>query len=137
MKSDIKFPVIVDECGNPPTGHDVFLCYSKRDLSYMEPIDIQNGEYQLWDADGYIVRPHIERPIEHSIPLLRWTGIKLIDSNIPILFMRKQPLEMDKKGARAALLDMLLSKNSLNYSRDILTRLSLSDLLNAACSSNG
>lgn len=59
MKSDIKFPVIVDECGNPPTSHDVFICYSMRDLSYMEPIDIQNGEYQLWDADGYIVSPHI------------------------------------------------------------------------------
>lgn len=137
MKSDIKFPVIVDECGNPPTSHDVFLCYSMGDLSYMEPIDIQNGEYQLLDADGYIVSPHIGGTIEHSVPLLRWVGIKLIDSSIPVSFTRKMPLSMDKRGARAALLDMLLSKNSLNYSRDILTRLSLSDLLNAACSSNG
>lgn len=136
MKSDIKFPVIVDECGNPPTSHDISLCYSMGDLSYMEPIDIQNGEYQLWDADGYIVSPHIGGTIEHPIPFLRWIGIKLIDSSFPTLFMRKQPLEMDKKGACTALVNMLLSKNPLNYSREALERLSLSDLLNAACSSN-
>jgi len=66
----MKFPLIIDEHG------DVSLYWSLEELkSDIEPIDIENGEYVAYDADGKNLRldAHSDRIVK-----------VVIDENVPI-----------------------------------------------------
>ena len=50
----MKLPIIADNFG------DVLVFESvEKAETYMEPVDIRNGEYVIYDAEGYLLKPSI------------------------------------------------------------------------------
>lgn len=73
MDASVSFPLFVFEKGD----YSMFVV-EKPDkiLDHMEPIDIENGEYLCWDANG--------RPVRISISGQRVTGICYGELEIPL-----------------------------------------------------
>jgi hypothetical protein len=73
MSSDVVFPIY----GFAKDDRSMWLVENPdRILYHMEPIDIENGEYLLWDANGQSVRISIKRN--------KVTGITHCDSEMPL-----------------------------------------------------
>ena len=96
----MRFPIVSDEDG------DVSLFYNINEiLGCLEPVDIMDGRYMLWDADGYriegIVTQCAERPLL-GMKCLFW--LRVIDQvNASVSFRIKQPIEKDEIGLIARL----------------------------------
>lgn len=115
----MKFPILSDEKG------DIMLFNSIDEMrGYLEPIDVKNGAYMFWDADGFRVEG-IVKMCEEKRPwgIKRLSWISIVDqSKASIEFRRKNPCEKDVEGMKTRLVKFIKmhARSPLGHSLDEL-----------------
>ena len=85
----MKTPLICDDHG----CIDVFPTIEDAAL-YLEPIDIQNGEYRFWDADGFVVDAYVSgKPKQEDIWDRLLSFLQFVPNTGTINFVLHSPLE--------------------------------------------
>ena len=118
MDASVSFPLFVFE----KDDYSMFVVETPdKVLDHMEPIDIENGEYLCWDANGKAVRI--------SISGLRVTGICYGEPEIPLAeafrrYSEVHGLDVDTTGPFDQVWCRLKeTKSRLPRSRGLLSRL--------------
>lgn len=118
----MKPPIVAIE------GHAILIFKTVEEAEdYLEPIDIENGEYDaIYDADGYLLRPEI-RFVEEDRKFL-WFGWRVSREKI-VLVDNEPPIDKSSE-LRERLIAYLLRHRRIPDSR--LVQVSLKDLIQEA-----